>query len=126
MSKEQTYFVIVLLVSTVQRKKKPPEPDGVPSKVLALASHPSRGVLASPSMSGLEGWFSTMLGWGLVRAAIPNFPRLAGRLRKEDHPADSPTGYRLAVLLDEVKFLQKTVFPNHRASREPESDKTVH
>jgi hypothetical protein len=78
--------------------KKAPGPDGVPGKVAALATKQLGARLRDIFNDCLkEGYFPQC--WKEGRLCL---------LRKEGRPADSPTGYRPIVLLDEVsKMLER-------------------
>jgi hypothetical protein len=98
----------------LRRKKKAPGPDGVPSKVVAIALGP------------LGDRFRAVLDTCIAASRFPRRWRI-GRLcllRKEGRPPDSPSGYRPVVLLDEAgKFLEKILASRiieHLESRGPQ------
>jgi hypothetical protein len=92
----EVYRAIVKLKSC----KKAPGPDGVPGKVAALALKQLGGRLLDVFNDCLkEGYFPQC--WKEGRLCL---------LRKEGRPADSPSGYRPIVLLDEVaKMLERVI-----------------
>ncbi|XP_026744691.1 uncharacterized protein LOC113506027 [Trichoplusia ni] len=79
-------------IACLRPKKTAPGPDGVPARALTLALGP------------LESRFRGLLNSCLEEGRFPDTWK-TGRLvllRKEGRPADSPSGYRPVVLLDEA------------------------